>query len=477
VAHARTADLFSPQRRALTIGLVSTVTLVAFEALAISTVMPIVAREIGGIELYGWVFSAFFLGNLVGIVVLGGRVDRGSLGPPFAMGLGLFAVGLLVGGLTPTMPILVAARLLQGFGGGAIAPIAYVAIGRSLPHQLQPRMFALLSTAWVVPGLAGPAIAGWVGDYIHWRWVFLGLLPLLVAAGAVAMSALRAVPSAEDAVNAASNRGRETEHDAAAAIGRRVPASLALAVGAGIFLAGLTATDPNLAIAGALIGLPLLVLAFRRLTPAGTLVLRNGLPAAIGLRGLLTFAFFAVDAYVPLALQESRGTTAAEAGIALTSATLSWTAGSWVQARMSDRLGIRRLVGGGFGALVIGLGGFALVLNPQTPIVAAVAAFAVAGLGMGLAYGSLSLAVLRVATPGAEGLATSGLQLSDVLGSAVGTGIGGAFVAFGERNLDLSLGLGMAFAMAVGVAGLGLLTCRRLPGLVAESAGRARPAA
>ena len=142
-------SLWRADRRALTIGLILTITLVAFEALAVSTVMPIVAAELGGFELYGWVFSAFFLGSLIGIVVVGGLIDRGGLAVPFVGGLGLFAVGLLIGGLAPSMPVLVAARLIQGLGAGAIQPIAYVAIGRTLPESLRPRMFATLSTAWV----------------------------------------------------------------------------------------------------------------------------------------------------------------------------------------------------------------------------------------------------------------------------------------------------------------------------------------
>ena len=154
----------APDRRALTLGLVLTITLVGFEALAISTVMPIVAKELGGLELYGWVFSAFFLGSLIGIVVVGGAIDRGGLAVPFAAGLGLFAIGLLIGGLAPSMPILVGARFIQGLGAGTIQPIAYVAIGRTLPESLRPRMFATLSTAWVLPGVIGPAIAGTVGE-------------------------------------------------------------------------------------------------------------------------------------------------------------------------------------------------------------------------------------------------------------------------------------------------------------------------
>src|SRR6266540_299018 len=158
--------LWSPRRRALTMGLVLTITLVAFEALAVATIMPIVARDLGAIgsPLYGWVFSAFFLGSLLGIVLVGGIIDRGGLVRPFVGGLALFSVGLIVGGLTPSMTVLVGARFLQGLGAGAIPPIAYVAIGRALPEELRARMFATLSTAWVLPGVIGPAISGLVAE-------------------------------------------------------------------------------------------------------------------------------------------------------------------------------------------------------------------------------------------------------------------------------------------------------------------------
>ncbi len=187
--------LFSPGRRALTSGLVMTVTLVAFEALAVSTVMPLVAKDLGDLALYGWVFSAFFLANIVGIVVAGGLIDRGGLVRPLAGGLGLFSIGLIIGGLAPTMTVLVGGRVLQGLGAGVIPPIAYVSIGRALPDELRPRMFAVLSTAWVVPGLIGPALAGAIAVATSWRWVFLGLLPLIAVAAAITLPALRtAVP-------------------------------------------------------------------------------------------------------------------------------------------------------------------------------------------------------------------------------------------------------------------------------------------
>jgi len=163
----------------LTVGLVLTVTLVAFESLAVATIMPVVARDLGDSALYGWVFTAAVLGGLIGIVVVGGLIDRTGLVRPFLGGLALFSVGLVIGGLAPSMEVLVAGRALQGLGGGAIPPVAYVAIGRALPEELRGRMFATLSTAWVLPGVIGPAISGVVADTAGWRFVFVGMLPLI----------------------------------------------------------------------------------------------------------------------------------------------------------------------------------------------------------------------------------------------------------------------------------------------------------
>src|SRR6266536_1300408 len=106
---AQREGLFAPARRALTIGLVLTVTLVAFEALAVVTILPVIKDDLGGLRLYGWVTSAFFLGTLVGIVVAGSESDRRGPGAPYVLGILLFATGLLIGGLAPSMLILVLA--------------------------------------------------------------------------------------------------------------------------------------------------------------------------------------------------------------------------------------------------------------------------------------------------------------------------------------------------------------------------------
>jgi MFS family permease len=447
---AATGGLWSPRRRAMTFGLVLTTTLVASEALAVATIMPLVSDDLGGLALYGWVFAGFFLGNLLGIAVAGRQLDRYGLVRPFALGLGLFALGLVIGGLAPSMPILIAGRILQGIGAGYEPPTAYVAIGRAYPDALRPRILFWLSVAWVLPGLIGPALSAEVAKGFGWRAVFLGLLPFVAVTGGLTLRAL-----------AAADRPNGPAPTVAAG-GRLVPA-VRLAVGAGLLVAATTLSVPALGIPLAAGGLALGVPAFRRLTPDGTMRARHGLPAAVLLRGVLTFAFFAADAYVPLLLVEVRGADVSLGGVALTVATLTWTAGAWVQAHTIGRLGARPLVAAGFGVVAIGISGLVPALLPAVPVGIAVVALGIAGLGMGFAYSPLSIVVLREAEPGAEGASTSALSLSDVLGTALGTGVAGAIlgsaVALGAGT---AAGLGGAFSLSAVVAVVGFLASRRL---------------
>jgi len=461
VGSARPAadGLWSPRYRQLTIGLVLTITLVAFESLAVATILPIVGADLGNARLYGWIFTAFFLGSLLGIVVVGGLIDRGGLARPFVVAVVLFSLGLTIGGLAPSMEVLVGGRFLQGLGGGAIPPIAYVAIGRGLPEHLRARMFATMSTAWVVPSVIGPAVSGIVAETLHWRLVFLGLLPLIVVAAVLTIPAL---------VSSTLRVGADGDPDTntnASNMRRRLPWALLVTGGAAMLVAGLTDAQliPGLplAVGGLAVGLP----AFRRLTPPGTLRVAPGLPAAVMLRGVLTFAFFCADAYVPLTLQHWRGLDAATAGIALTTASLAWTVGAWIQARRFARIGARRFVTVGFLTVGAGIVAFSAILSPAVPALLGAAAWAAAGFGMGLSYSPLSLVVLAEAPLAGQGAATSGMQLSDTLGTALGTGVGGAVIAAAAAaGLEGWTGLAASFAIGLAAALVGSLLAHRLPG-------------
>jgi MFS family permease len=456
---AGVGGLWSAPRRALTIGLVLTITFIASEALAVVTIMPVVARDLGGLSLYGWVFSAFMLGNVVGIVVAGRQADRHGPARPFLGGLLLFCAGLVVAGTAPTMLVLVGGRALQGIGAGAVPAIAYVAIGRSLPEQLRARMMAVLSTAWVLPGLAGPALSAAVASLFGWRTVFLGLLPLVAVTGSLALPALfrlgKQPPPDGDSAEQAGTAHRLTDGLAAAAGAGLILAGLTLIAGSGQVIAGVAVLAVGIAAMGR---------SLRRLLPAGTFLARPGLPAVILCRGLLTFTFFGADAYVTLTITTVRHHTPALAGLAVTGATLAWTAGAWLQSRLNGRWEARRLVGVGLVIIVTGLAAMALVLLPATPVYLGLAAWTVAGFGIGLAYAPISLLMLRAAPPGREGWAAASLSLADVLGTALGIGAGGAAVAAAAAHgWPLAAGVGAAFAIAGAGAIVLAAASRRLP--------------
>lgn len=464
------AQVWDPARRPLLIGLVLTITLVAFESLSVITVLPVVAKDLGGLRLYGWVTSAFFLGTLIGLVVAGELTDRHGPAAPFCVGLTIFGIGLLIGATAPRMEVLVAGRLLQGLGGGAVPAVAYAAIGRSFPPQLRPRVFAIMSTAWVIPGLIGPGVSSVVAQSLGWRWVFAGLLPLVAIAAIIPTRALATLPPLALPGTA---RGSAT----------LLPATR-VAGGAALVLAGLTSGKlfalPLIA-AGVLIGAAPL----RGLLPTGTLVLVAGLPAVVAVRGLLTFAFFGTDTFVPLAVTSVRHRSTMVAGFAVTAATMLWTAASWTQARLSRRWSGRRLVTVGLGVIAIGIALVLVSLSDRVPVAVIVLGWAVGGFGIGLGYSPLSSLTLRSAQDGREGTASASLQLSDTLGTALGAGVSGAIVAMlssgtvtagtagtvntvstaaGSDAIHTQHALQLAFAVMLGVAVAAVVAARRLPG-------------
>ncbi|HYB23903.1 MAG TPA: MFS transporter [Solirubrobacteraceae bacterium] len=445
--------LWAPARRALTVGLILTNTLIACESLAVLTIMPRVARDLGGLSLYGWVFSVFMLGSIVGTVAAGRASDRVGPARPFLAGLALFTAGLALAGLAPTMGVLVLARAVQGLGAGAAPAICYVVIGRALPEHLRPRMLALLSSAWVLPGLMGPALSAEVTRVFGWRWVFIGLIPLVALAGALSTQALRRLGRPAVAAGAAT------------AVEHRLRDALRVALGAAMLLGGFSARSLPLAALLVLGGLVVGVPALRALLPDGTLSARPGLPAVVLSRGLLMFAFLGGDAFVTLTITTVLHHSTALASLVVTTATLSWTAGDWLQVRLSARRQGRGLVRVGLLLLLAGIAGMLLVAQrPQVGVAEAIIAWTVAGLGTGLAYSPTSLMTMREASAGNVGWASASLNLAEVLGTALGAGLGGAAIVLANhRGWQLSTAVTLAFAIAAAGAVLALALARRLP--------------
>lgn len=439
-------------RRLLTIGLLGLVTAAAFEGMAVPTVLPALVGDLGGLELYGWAFSAFWLTNIIGITVGGSDADRRGPGRALAVGVVLFAAGMAVSGVASEMSVVIAGRAIQGFGSGAIGSVVYAAIARAYPASVTPRMIALTSSAWVVPGLIGPALAGWVTDALDWRWVFLGIVPpVLIMGVAVYPQLARLGPAERTSVPMRSDA-------------RRAWDAVRLALGSALVLGALTVGLRPIALGLLVAGGWLALASLRHLLPSGTLRLRTGRPAVMAVVFGVAFAFFGAEAFVPLAVVDLRGGSVTMGGIALSAAAVTWTAGSWVQARAAAA-GVRRtLVTSGAGLIGAGIIVTALVLMPEVPVLVATLGWAVAGLGMGLAYSMLALVILETAAPGEEGFSSSALQLMFTLGTAFGAGVGGAVVAVAEGGaISLAAAIGIVDALMLAMALAALLVALRVP--------------
>ncbi len=413
------------QHWALTLGIVLGVTLFAFESLAVVTIAPRIAAALDGRALYGWLFSGFLLSSLLGTVGGGVQADRHGPSRPFVGGLLLFAAGLLLSGFAPNMHVLIAGRVVQGLGGGAILTALYAAVNVAYPDALRPRLVALMSSAWVVPALVGPALAGLLAQALSWRAVFWGMVPLLGVVALLATPAFRRL-GAPDSVPAKKNGLRP---------------AFGLVLGTGTLLAGLSLKSAPLALFAVAAGAGLAFFSLRFLLPTGTLRLRHGLPAVVAARGLFYAGFIGVEAFLALVLTSVHGFSAATTGLAIASGAVSWTLGSWTQDRLDTRSGGERrpqrvLVGSAIVSLGLAVQVFAL-FTTFYPLVVTVGGWMLAGLGIGLAHSSSSVLAFALAPAGEEGAVAAALQLADQFTAAISTGVGGALFA-------LALGSGVA---------------------------------
>jgi MFS family permease len=454
---------FSPERRSLSLGILLGVLLIAFESLAVATALPSLARDLNGLKLYGWPLSAFFMGFMVGTVGLGALADRDGPQRPVLIALALFGAGLVVSGLAPSMAALIGGRVLQGLGGGGLVAAAYLIINTAYPDTLRARMLALMSSAWILPALAGPALSSAIVAVWSWRGVFLALLPLVALAGALLLPQLRTL------------RGAGTPVDRSRLISVTVAA-----VGVTLSLAGITAIGQGngwvaaLLPLGALLALP----ALGRLFPARVWRLSTPLSAGYTIRFILAFAFFGTESLLPLSLSELRGLSLFGAGLFLTGSALVWSATSFVQSRFDERTQGRRrpdTVRLGAGLVGAGLAGLVASVVGWLPLGVGVACWAAAALGMGLAFPAHTLVVMAQAPEGQQGEVSGTLQLSDMLGSALGAGLSGALVA----GLGTAGGLGAQGACSVALAAAGLWVAGRLrsreSGGAASGLARIRP--
>ena len=434
-------SIFRDPFRTATIAILIIITLIAFEAMAVSAALPTAARDLHGLRFYGWAFTGFLLASVVGMVLSGQLCDNFGPRRPLAVGMTCFVAGLVVSGTATAMATLVCGRVVQGFGAGLLITAVYVVIGETYPPELQPKVFTATASAWVLPSLIGPLVSGTLTQHVSWRWVFLGMTPIAVIGAALLAAALRRVPTSA------------LHEGGALADPRRVLCALAVAVG--IALLTTAGTDRSYASIGfALGGIALAGWGLRTLLPTGTVLVRPGVSAPVALRGLLAGSFFGAESVIPLSLAVQHGYGATAAGLPLAGAGIGWAIGSWWQGRAlkgEDDVARRvRLMRAGFTLVAIAIGSAGFVEQTSSPAWLAYLAWALAGLGAGLTMSTTSVLLLRNTNDRDRGADSAALQLADSSSSAITTGVAGVLVAAAVRG---SLSYDTAFAIIAAVMG------------------------
>ncbi|WP_094217771.1 MFS transporter [Streptomyces diastatochromogenes] len=417
----RDGGVLSRAYRALSVGIVSVVLLIAFEATAVGTAMPVAARELDGVALYAFAFSGYFTTSLFGMVLAGQWSDRkGPLGA-LTTGIAAFAAGLVVAGTAQGMWVFILGRAIQGFGGGLVIVALYVVVGRAYPERLRPAIMAAFAAGWVVPSIVGPLASGAVTEHLGWRWVFLGIPVLVVFPLALALPQIRrraAGPVAGTEGSGSFDR-------------RRIRLALAISLGAGLLQ--YAAQDLRwFSLLPGLAGAALLVPAVLGLLPRGTYRAARGLPSVVLLRGVAAGSFIAADSFVPLMLVTQRGLSPTLAGFSLAAGGGTWALGSWVQSRPRVEPYRERLMTVGMVLVAAAIVTAPSVLVQAVPVWIVAVAWGFGCFGMGLVIASASVLLLQLSAPEEAGANSAALQISDALSNVVLlAATGAAFAALG----------------------------------------------
>ncbi len=413
-------------------GTLALMTFIAFESYAVTTVLPVAMADLDGSRWYSMAYAATITTALLGTVLGGNWADRHGTRPPLLAGGTMFLLGIALCALASNAAIFVLGRFLQGVGGGIDAVVLYVLIARHVPAGPRPRMFGLLTTAWLLPSMCGPLLAGVLTELTSWRIVFA----LVLVGATVSLLGLLA-----------STRGPEPRTPGGAAppalFGRR--GLLALMAAGALLVLHLGGQSPTpLSTVIVLCGLVVLLWIASRLLPRGTLLLRGAAPRLVALRAVLGATVTATDVYLTLYLQHQRDFPPTTAGLIIAIGALGWAAGAWIQGRFGDAAAHHRGLIAVAGPLVLSGPLVALLYTLGAVPTGGVAGACVAmGTGMGIAYPRISAQTLALADPSEHGMYSSSLQSGESMSTAGLLAVTGILLTVlpGEGGFVASYGL------------------------------------
>ncbi|MGH3703484.1 MAG: MFS transporter [Agromyces sp.] len=443
VAPVPASGPLSKPYRWLSIGMFSLIFLAAFEAMAVTTIMPLVAEQLDGESLFALAFAVPLAAGIIGMVIAGNWTDRSGPLPSLLVSAALFVVGLVIAGTAVNMEVFIVGRFVHGLSGAAVIVPLYVIVGRVYPADLRARVFAGFAAAWVIPSIIGPALAGVVAETISWHWVFLGVIALVVPAAAMMLPPVLRVRDqvqGDPAVQWSISRVGWAVLTAAAALG----VSLSKELG-----------DPWRWVV-AIAAIALAAFAARPLLPQGTLRAARGMPATVLLKLIVAGAFFGSEIYLPYLFIERYEFSPSLAGAVLTGAGVSWAVASWLQGRLTRVSNTQAVV---IGTILLAISLAVVLVVALFTLAPAIAftAWTLAGGAMGFMYPRFSVAVLALSPVSAQGFNSAALTISESLGAAIALAV--------TALVSSALGSGMFvadFAVTVAIALVAVLLASRV---------------
>jgi MFS family permease len=396
-------------RRLATVAILLALIVAAFEGTVVTSAMPTIVADLGGLGIYAWVFSAFLLASMIGVLTCGKLADAFGRRPVFVAGMGLFLVGSALSGAARSIEFLIAFRVVQGLGAGAIQPIAMTISADLYTLKERVRIQTLFTAAWGAANALGPLIGGFLVEHASWRWCFFVNIPIGLVTVAILLFSYRDPP-----------RERRGRVGAGSALLAGVAAALVLLAlePAG----GMRAIDRVVPAVLAVVAMVVLVRREKRsespILPPSLLpdpVVRAGVLGGIFAGGLL----HACTAYVPLWLMQQRHASAITAGAALMPLLVGWAIGSTFGVGVLVRWGMRVSVGGGFAIAALGAGALAYATGRALPAAFVFASLGLLGVGLGPAASTSLVAPQSHVGWQYRGMITSTIYASRMLGGSL----------------------------------------------------------
>ncbi len=396
------------------VSLLLSISMAAMEMTVVSTAMPTVVGDLGGIHLYSWVFTAYLLTSTVTVPLYGKLADLYGRKPVLLAGIFLFLGGSMASGLSRGIGALIAFRALQGLGAGAMQPTTLTIVGDIYNLEERARMQGVFGAVWGVAGLVGPVLGGVIVKYLSWRWVFFINVPAGVAAAALLAGALHENVERRQHVLDWAGSGLLMVGLTALLFGAQGGRAAAIALpAAAVSLAIFIAVErraPEPVVPFDLFGQRVMSVA----TTAGALV-------GAGMISMVT--------YVPLYVQGVLGGSPTEAGSAITPMVVGWPIASAISGRVLPRVGFRILVRSGLAISAIAAAALAILLRPDSSLHVPRALTALFGVGLGLANTALLIAVQTSVGWRQRGVATASTMFARTIGGTLAVGVLGALLS------------------------------------------------